>query len=143
MLASCAGMGNFTKAPGTIGSIFGFFIYFFSKGLLINTKILIAVILVITGIWLCDKASNILDSHDNPSIVWDEMAAIYCLLLFVPNEILSWLLIFIFFRIFDIWKPWPISWFDLKISGGIGIMIDDLVAGIYALGTYHLIYLLI
>mgnify|MGYP003300291708 CR=1 FL=1 len=129
MLSSCFGAGNITKAPGTAGSIFGFFVYFLCKGLLMSTKITIAIAIVISGIWICRQASEILDSHDHPSIVWDEMASMYCLLLFVPNEITSWIIIFILFRLFDIWKPWPISWFDSKITGGLGIMVDDQVRG--------------
>ena len=61
--------------------------------------------------------------------------------MFVPNEITPWIIIFILFRLFDIWKPWPISWFDSKISGGLGIMIDDLIASLFALGVYKIIYL--
>lgn len=141
MLSSCFGAGNITKAPGTVGSIFGFFVYIFCRELQINTKITIAIVMVISGIWICRQASEILDSHDHPSIVWDEMASMYCLLLFVPNEITPWIIIFILFRLFDIWKPWPISWFDSKISGGLGIMIDDLVASLFALGVYKIIYL--
>ena len=141
MLSSCFGAGNITKAPGTVGSIFGFFVYFLCRELQINTKITIAIAMVISGIWICRQASEILDSHDHPSIVWDEMASMYCLLLFVPNEITPWIIVFILFRLFDIWKPWPISWFDSKISGGLGIMIDDLVASLFALGVYKIIYL--
>ena len=141
MLSSCFGAGNITKAPGTAGSIFGFFVYFLCKGLLMSTKITIAIAIVISGIWICRQASEILDSHDHPSIVWDEMASMYCLLLFVPNEITSWIIIFILFRLFDIWKPCPISWFDSKITGGFGIMVDDLIAGLFALGCFKIIYL--
>ena len=106
-----------------------------------STKITIAMAIVISGIWICSQASEILDSHDHPSIVWDEMASMFCLLLFVPNEVTSWIIIFILFRLFDIWKPWPISWFDSKITGGPGIMVDDLIAGLFALGFFKIIYL--
>ncbi len=120
---------------------FWFFCVFFMQRSFDEHKITIAIAIVISGIWICRQASEILDSHDHPSIVWDEMASMYCLLLFVPNEITSWMIIFILFRLFDIWKPWPISWFDSKITGGLGIMVDDLIAGLFALGCFNIIYL--
>lgn len=82
------------------------------------------------GIYLCGFAAKKLDSHDYPGIVWDEICGF---LLAMTGFAASWqniLLGFILFRIFDIVKPWPIKWVEQKFSGGLGIMLDDLLAGI-------------
>ena len=68
--------------------------------------------------------------HDHPGIVWDEMATMFTILLFQPMNWQNWLLAFILFRCFDIFKPLPISYIDKNISGGLGIMLDDIVAGV-------------
>ena len=69
--------------------------------------------------------------HDHPGIVWDEIAAMYLVLLVAPPGITAWALGFGLFRLFDIWKPWPIRDLDHRLGGGAGIMLDDLVAALY------------
>ena len=84
------------------------------------------------GFLLCGKAARRLKSRDHPGIVLDEIAAMYLVLLFVPPSILLWGLAFLLFRLFDIWKPWPIRDLDHRLSGSPGIMLDDLAAALYA-----------
>ena len=89
-------------------------------------------VVVLVGIWLCGKAARDLGVHDHPGIVWDEVAGYLVTMLAAPT---GWLWIvagFLLFRLFDIWKPWPIGWLDRRVGGGLGIMLDDLVAGGFA-----------
>ncbi len=133
-LAFGFGSGLAPKAPGTFGTITAIPIY-----LLITLSNSFAVYLIATavisiiGIWICGKTSKDLGVHDHSGIVWDEIAGYLITMIMVP---LTWhwvLAGFVLFRIFDILKPWPISWLDKKVSGGLGIMLDDIVAGVFAL----------
>ena len=85
------------------------------------------------GVWVCDHVSRRLGVHDHGGIVWDEMVGYWLTVALVPLQ-WQWLLAgFVLFRIFDILKPWPINVLDKKVSGGFGIMIDDILAAVYAL----------
>jgi phosphatidylglycerophosphatase A len=87
----------------------------------------------VLGIWICGKTAEDMGVHDDSSIVWDEVAGMLITMLAVP---LSWqtvLVGFMLFRFFDILKPWPISYLDKHVHGGFGIMIDDVLAGLFAL----------
>ena len=66
------------------------------------------------------------------SVVIDEVAGQWLVLLAAPRDPLAWVLAFLLFRIFDIWKPWPVRWADRDIAGGLGVMLDDLLAAVYA-----------
>ncbi len=88
------------------------------------------------------SAEKILDRPDAGPIVIDEILGMFITLTLAPNGSGSWILGFALFRIFDIFKPFPVSWFDKKIHGGIGIMMDDVMAGLYALAALQLIYLI-
>ena len=88
--------------------------------------------LFIVGIWICGKAGRVLGAHDHGAIVWDEMVGFWVTMAVAPSGWLWILAGFVLFRLFDIWKPWPISWLDRRIGGGLGVMADDLLAGIYA-----------
>ena len=133
-MAFCGGTGLIPFAPGTFGSLMGVFL--FSWTVSINQfnsflmQIMIAIGLLIAGFWICDASSKALKTHDHQGIVWDEMAAMYAILIFQPMTLKAWVMAFILFRIFDIWKPWPIRYLDKKVTGGIGIMLDDIVAGL-------------
>lgn len=86
----------------------------------------------VLGIWLCGRASNALGVHDHGGIVWDEFVGYWLAMLFAPVGWLWMLYGFVLFRVFDIWKPFPIRTLDRRVSGGFGIMIDDVLAGLYA-----------
>mgnify|MGYP001159565946 CR=1 FL=1 len=143
LLASCLGAGLLPRAPGTYGSIFGMVLYFITLALGREIQIVLSVVFLLIGIQICEKAAKKLDQHDHPSIVWDEMAVMYGILLFVPITIMSWVSIFLLFRLFDIWKPWPINSFDQRVRGGLGIMGDDVLAGFAALLLQKILFLLI
>ena len=88
--------------------------------------------MLLAGIWICGTSARRIGVHDHPGIVWDEIAAIYLLLQLAPVTIWAWALAFGLFRLFDIWKPWPIRDLDHRLHGGLGIMLDDVVAALYA-----------
>jgi phosphatidylglycerophosphatase A len=132
LLAFGLGTGLAPKAPGTAGSLFGLAIAWWTLPLGFEWRIAIAVGLVVAGFWLCGEAARRIGVHDHPGIVWDEIAGIYLVLLVAPPEVAAWALAFGLFRLFDIWKPWPIRDLDHRLGGGPGIMLDDLVAALYA-----------
>lgn len=139
LLAFGLGSGLAPKAPGTFGSLAA--LAFFPLLALLSLPAFLGVVLVaaLAGIVICDHAAKALDVHDDGRIVWDEFAGQWLALTpLVPTLVwgvadLIWLLAgFGLFRIFDIIKPWPISHLDEKVHGGLGIMLDDLVAGVFA-----------
>jgi phosphatidylglycerophosphatase A len=99
--------------------------------------IVITLLTTILGIWFCGRAAAILKVHDHPGIVLDEVAGLMITMLAVPTGYLWLLAGFVLFRVFDILKPWPISWLDRSVSGGLGIMLDDVLAGLMALAVLH------
>ncbi|MDB2384541.1 phosphatidylglycerophosphatase A [Endozoicomonas sp.] len=132
-LAFGLGSGLSPKAPGTMGTAAAIPFYLLMQHLSLWQYSLILLIATTIGVWLCDKASKDLGVHDHPGIVWDEFCGYWLTMLAAPAGWLWVLYGFILFRVFDIWKPWPIGWMDARIGGGLGIMIDDIVAGIFAL----------
>ncbi len=88
--------------------------------------------LFVLGIWICGRAAAALGVHDHGSIVWDEIVGYLVTMSAAPGG-WAWMAYgFLLFRVFDIFKPWPIRWLDRHVSGGFGIMIDDLSAGVYS-----------
>ena len=133
LLAFGFGSGLSPVAPGTFGTLAAIPIYL----ALVNSVdsviyLLVVILLSLLGFWLCGKTAKDLGVHDHPGIVWDEIVGFLITMYLVP---LSWVWImvgFALFRAFDILKPWPIRSLDQKVEGGIGIMLDDIVAGIFA-----------
>ena len=146
-IATLGGIGKIPIAPGTWGSIFGFLVFIYISH---YVDMLIVVILSIPfSIWICEKASINLIEKDHKSIVIDELVGIWIAL--VPALYLSTqtsrtsyaVLALIFFRLFDILKPYPVSYFDKNFKNGLGIVLDDLIAGIMAIfPAMALIYLI-
>ncbi|WP_019556352.1 phosphatidylglycerophosphatase A family protein [Thiomicrorhabdus arctica] len=142
MLGFGFGSGLLPKGPGTAGTLLGLLL--FIPLLLWNEWLAWAVLLLGTlfGSTICGKSSEYLDVHDHGGIVWDEFVGIWLVLILLPEQsFLYWMLAFAMFRLFDIWKPWPILWVDHKVEGGFGIMLDDILAAIYAVAViwgYHL-----
>ena len=89
--------------------------------------------LFLTGIYFCHITGKALGVSDHGGIVWDEIVAMMLVLAFTPNEWQWWLTAFLLFRLFDIWKPFPIRQCDAKLKNGFGVMFDDLLAAIYAI----------
>lgn len=132
LLAFGFGSGLAKKAPGTWGTLAALPLYLLLAELPLAYYLGALVASFALGVYLCEYASNYLQVHDHGGIVWDEFVGLWISLLFVPAG-WPWLLAgFVLFRIFDIAKPWPIGWVDRRVGGGFGIMIDDVLAGIYA-----------
>ncbi len=129
-------------APGTFGTLAAIPLYVLMQDLSLPVYLFVVLLITLSGIWICDKASKSLGVHDHPGIVWDEFAGYFVTMIAAPSG-LPWIVAgFLLFRLFDIWKPWPISWLDKKVQGGLGIMVDDIVAGIFALIMLQLLYYL-
>ena len=133
LLAFGFGSGCAPKAPGTAGSLLAAIIYLPLSLLPPIWYVVVLGVVILSGVWICDQASRQLGVHDHPGIVWDEFAGLWLTMLLAPAG-WTWLVLgFVLFRLFDIWKPWPVGWLDQRIGGGLGVMLDDLVAGFYAL----------
>lgn len=132
MLAFGFGSGLAPKAPGTFGTLAAIPFYFLLKDLPPLWYGLMLVLTFAVGVYLCDVAANQLKVHDHPGIVWDEIVGLWLTMALAPPGWLWLCLGFVFFRLFDIVKPWPISWLDKRVGGGFGIMIDDVLAGVFA-----------
>ncbi|HER34060.1 MAG TPA: phosphatidylglycerophosphatase A, partial [Halothiobacillaceae bacterium] len=105
--------------------------------------LVVTAVLFLLGVYLCGEASRRLGVHDHGGIVFDEIVGVLPVFVVLPETWWELLLIFVWFRVFDVIKPWPISWFDRRVAGGFGIMADDLLAGGYAaLATWASISLL-
>ncbi|WP_024299245.1 phosphatidylglycerophosphatase A family protein [Methylomicrobium lacus] len=131
-LAFGFGSGLAKKAPGTCGTVAAIPLYWLiiQAGLPIYSLLTIAS--TVAGIWICGIAADKLGEHDFGGIVWDEVAGYLITMWLVPFSWQAALLGFVLFRIFDIIKPWPIKWIDQKVQGGLGIMLDDVLAGVFA-----------
>jgi phosphatidylglycerophosphatase A len=128
-LAFGFGSGLVPRAPGTAGTAAAIPLYLWFSQYPLTIYLALVFLVSITGVWICQKASARLGAHDHPGIVWDEFAGF--LVTMIPASA-SWIWVvagFVLFRVFDIWKPWPISWADRELKGGLGIMLDDLLAG--------------
>mgnify|MGYP001814890876 CR=1 FL=1 len=132
LLAFGFGAGCSPKAPGTMGTLLAVGIYLPLAGLSLNVYLLVLLGVVVAGIWLCGQAAKDLGVHDHPGIVWDEIAGYLLTMTAAPAGWLWMIIGFALFRLFDIWKPWPIGWLDRRVGGGLGIMLDDIVAGLFA-----------
>jgi phosphatidylglycerophosphatase A len=126
------GAGLIPFAPGTMGTLVAIPFYIGLQKLSLIAYAILLILSFIIGIWLCSLASKPLATHDHPSIVWDEMVGFWLTLFAIPFSLLNLFIGFLAFRLFDIQKPWPIGWVDKKVQGGLGIMLDDVLAGIYA-----------
>ena len=140
MLSLGFGSGLMPKAPGTFGTLAALPFYYLMASLLSDWQYMLAcVVLLVLGVYLCGVTGKCLESDDHPAIVWDEFVGFFITMMFVPLNPLLMVLGFMFFRIFDILKPWPISVIDSRIKGGLGVMLDDVLAGLFALACMHLV----
>ena len=134
-LALGFGSGLSPKAPGTFGTLAALPLFLLLMPLPLWLYSLFLLVSFVFGVFLCQRAADDLGVHDHPAIVWDEFVGLWLSLLpliFFGFE-WYWLLFgFALFRFFDILKPWPICWFDRHVHGGMGIMLDDVIAGIAA-----------
>lgn len=126
------GAGLSPKAPGSVGTIVAVLIYLVLPSM---PPIIYAGLVLLSfffGIWICGKTAEDLGVHDHGGIVWDEFVGYWITMFMAPSGLFWVLLGFVFFRLLDIFKPWPIKWADKELAGGLGIMLDDVLAGIMA-----------
>jgi phosphatidylglycerophosphatase A len=142
-LAWGLGAGLSPKAPGTMGTLVAIPLYVFISGLSPVYYISIVCFMGIMGIYICELASQYAGIPDHQCIVWDEIVGYLFTMFLLPNNWLWIILSFIFFRFFDILKPWPINTCDRKVKGGFGIMADDCLAAVYAGGILHFVLYLL
>jgi phosphatidylglycerophosphatase A len=141
ILATGFYVGLIPKAPGTWGSLAAFLPWFFLKDLPLPAYLAVLLFVFTVGFFVSGSAEKILDHADAGPIVIDEILGMFITLTLAPPYPAAWILGFILFRLFDIFKPFPASWFDQRIHGGIGIMMDDVVAGLYSLASLQLLWI--
>jgi phosphatidylglycerophosphatase A len=139
LLAFGFGAGVMPKAPGTWGTLVAVPIYALLQELSLPLYMAVVVVLALLGIWLCGVAARDLGVHDHPGIVWDEIVGYLITMIAAPAGWAWWLAGFVLFRLFDIFKPWPIRVVDKGVQDGLGIMLDDILAGIMALVCLQLL----
>lgn len=150
------GSGLPRRAPGTWGTVGGLLVAIPLMSFGFLPFLIITILSCVIGVWICDRSSDLMGVHDDPHIVWDEWAGMWLTLLpmsymgvadssFWQNisqtsSLIALLIAFILFRFFDIIKPPPIGWADKKVAGGLGIMLDDIIAGIMAAIVWIVLY---
>lgn len=137
-LALGFGSGLAAKMPGTFGTLAALpLVVLLSHFASFPVYLIVTILVSVAGIWICGKAAEDMGVHDDSAIVWDEVAGMLITMLAVPLSWQTLLAGFVLFRFFDILKPWPISYLDKHVHGGFGIMIDDVLAGIFALAALN------
>ncbi|MEF2230346.1 MAG: phosphatidylglycerophosphatase A [Pseudodesulfovibrio sp.] len=144
-LATLGPVGHFPKAPGTAGSLTAAvaapWLFLIMP---LGWRILALLAILAVGAWACGRAERVLGRKDPGCIVLDELFGQWLTLLFFPGLPIAFLLLaFVLFRAFDILKPWPVRWAETAFPDGLGVMMDDGVAGVYALGCLHLVALFV
>lgn len=145
LLATGFGSGLSPIIPGTMGTLAAVPLYLLLVQLPLSVYLFLVFISCVIGIKICQVTSDDMGVHDHGSIVWDEFAGFWITMAIVPMLKLpaddwKWLLTgFVLFRFFDMVKPWPIGWLDKRVHGGLGIMIDDIVAGFMAAIALYLV----
>ncbi len=129
------GSGLSPVAPGTFGTLAALLPWFALRELPMAAYVSVLLVAFVLGVWASRWAVDRLRLQDPGAVVWDEFVGLWITLLplsFVPNG--GWWVAagFGLFRVFDILKPWPVSWADRRVKGGFGVMLDDVLAGVYA-----------
>lgn len=132
-LALGFGSGLAPRAPGTFGTLAALPLYFLLAPLPTIGYWVVVLCCLAAGVYICGRTGRALGVADHGGIVWDEIAAFLCVLPFAPATLPGYLLAFGLFRLFDIWKPFPIGWLDARVKGGLGVMLDDVLAAVYAI----------
>ena len=140
LLAFALGAGLAPVAPGTFGTLAAVPLWLALQWLPVGAYLGVLLVLFAFGCWVCGTSARLLGVHDYGGIVFDEVVGylVTCVPLLPALGLVQvprwpwWLAAFVLFRLFDIWKPWPIRWLDARVHGGFGIMIDDVLAAIYA-----------
>ncbi|MCX8683873.1 phosphatidylglycerophosphatase A [Gilliamella sp. B2889] len=143
-LAVGLGSGLSPIMPGTMGSLMAIPLWLLFLGLQPALYWVFILVTFVFGCYICQKTSDDTHTHDSGHIVWDEFVGMWITLYFIPQFSILWVTIaFVAFRLFDMAKPWPIRWFDKRVPGGFGIMVDDVIAAIFSsLSVYVLIFII-
>ncbi|MBK5143185.1 phosphatidylglycerophosphatase A [Budviciaceae bacterium BWR-B9] len=139
-IATGFGSGLSPKAPGTFGSLAAIPFFYLLQMLPMPAYLVMLVLTFALGVWACQSATNAIGMDDHGAIVWDEFVGMWITCIALPQGFIWMIAAFVTFRFFDILKPWPIRWFDNHCTGGFGIMIDDVIAGLIAFGVIQAIY---
>lgn len=139
ILAFGFGSGLSPVAPGTFGTVAAIPFFYLMSCLPLPWYLLILLVGFVVGIWICGKTSRDIGVHDHSGIVWDEFIGLWITLVAMPASTGTVVLGFALFRLFDVVKPWPIRTIDRRVTGGFGIMFDDVLAGIYAFCVLQLL----
>lgn len=131
-LAFGFGSGLSPLGPGTAGTLAAIPVYLLFLVFGDQVYLLLTLTVCVSGVWICQYAADKLGVHDFGGIVWDEIAGYLVTMLFVPFSWSAVVIGFLLFRLFDIFKPWPICILDKELGGGLGIMLDDILAGIFS-----------
>ena len=132
MLATGANIGHLPVAPGTFGTLWGLPFILMMLWVPESYKIIYCAGLILAAVWIADQAAALMDEKDPSCVIIDEVAGFTIAMTTVPITFTTLLTGFLVFRIFDIVKPFPVNWFDSNLKGGAGIVLDDIVAGIYS-----------
>lgn len=132
LLAYGFGAGLSPKAPGTLGTVVAIPIYVLLAWLGSTAYFSFLAVALVAGIFICGYTARRIGLDDPKSVVWDEVVGYLITMIGLPLGVLWVVAGFLLFRLFDIWKPWPIRWLDRNVKGGLGIMVDDVAAAIPA-----------
>ncbi|MCP4409990.1 MAG: phosphatidylglycerophosphatase A [Gammaproteobacteria bacterium] len=139
LLAFGFGVGLSPLFPGTLGTLVAVPLYLLLQPLPLTIYLCVTGVLLISGIWICGYTSRALAMHDYKGIVWDELVGYLITMMMAPQ---GWFWVatgFFIFRFFDILKPWPVGWIDHQLQGGVGIMMDDVLAAFYSFVVLQLL----
>ncbi|MGQ9685645.1 MAG: phosphatidylglycerophosphatase A family protein [Thiobacillaceae bacterium] len=127
------GAGLATRAPGPLGTLGARPLLFLIAALPALAYWGLLLLGGLVGVWACGRTGSALGVPDHGGIVWDEISAFLLVLHFAPQSLWGYALAFALFRLFDIWKPFPIGWLEARVKGGLGVMLDDVLAAGYAI----------
>ena len=138
LLALGFGIGLSPVLPGTAATAAAAFAGWWLTPLPLPARAALVAALALAGIWICGESSRRLGADDHPAVVWDEIVGFLAVTLALPDEPSWWVAAFALFRLFDMAKPWPVGYLDRRVGGGLGIMLDDLVAAGLAVACVQL-----
>lgn len=142
-LACGLGAGAAPYAPGTFGTVVGVPLFLLLAPWSVPVYALATLLLFAVGVWLCGVTARDFGVHDHSGIVWDEVVGYLVTMIAAPGG-WPWIVTgFVLFRLFDVFKPWPIAWVDRRVGGGFGIMVDDLLAGVFSWVCLQALYRLV
>jgi len=142
-LAFGLGSGAMPFAPGTFGTLMAIPFYLALRSLPLTAYIIFVIAFFALSAYLCDRLSREIHVHDHPGMCIDEFAGFFVTMINAPHGV-GWIILgFILFRIFDIWKPWPIGLIDEKVTGGVGMVLDDVVAGLFSCAIIQILSLVL